>query len=460
MEKIAEKIAGYQDFKQALDQELQQAAEGFVKIGFLLRLAMETDILRGSGYRDVYEFADREYSLDKSQVSRFININIRFSEDGHSDRLQARYRGYGYAKLAVMLQLPDALLGELSPAFSKSEIQKIHEEVKEERRTSDIEIWLEGAQVQQEEAQRQQEMAKQREMAQQQEAAGQQEASRQEGEADSSLLQVMRQLCRNEMGIYRELHKGYAPDGERKRVARAFQETLAPAGEAIYSVRIPGVGRLMLSMKGVEQPVSVIHVRSNEKEVFSWPDLVDAFSCLYQEKPWRESWEGVFQEALPEGETEAGKVAPVQLQEEKKPAAKKKPKVQAIEEKPKRIPIPEPEPAQKTETEQKEECQEKPAEEGKPSEKRVLEDKQSLESVTERQTSIERDFKEVLPDGYEISQVQAETETEHWEAITSGIHQFQRELSSPEQERDPRGLLKKGREILEELERILRLRGE
>lgn len=448
MEKIAEKIAGYQDFKQALDQELQQAAEGFVKIGFLLRLAMETDILRGSGYRDVYEFADREYSLDKSQVSRFININIRFSEDGHSDRLQARYRGYGYAKLAVMLQLPDALLGELSPAFSKSEIQKIHEEVKEERRTSDLEIWLEGAQVQQEEAQRKQEMAQQ------------QEASGQQGEADSSLLQVMRQLCCNEPGIYRELHKGYAPDGERKRVARAFQEALAPAGEAIYSVRIPGVGRLMLSVKGVEQPVSVIHVRSNEKEVFSWPDLVDAFSCLYQEKPWKESWEGIFQEVLPDGETEEGKVAPVQLQEEKKPVAKKKPKVQAIEEKPKRIPIPEPEPAQKKEPEQKEECREKLAEEGKPSGKRVLEDKQSFKSVTERQTSIERDFKEVLPDGYEISQIQAETETEHWEAITSGIHQFQRELSSPEQERDPRGLLKKGREILEELERILRLRGE
>lgn len=418
MEKIKEKMAGYQEFKQALDQELQQAAEGFVKIGFLLRLAMETDILRESGYRDVYEFAKQEYSLDKSQVSRFININLRFSEDGHSDRLQIKYRGYGYAKLAVMLQLPDALLGEISPAFSKSEIQKIHEEIKEEKRTSDIEIWLEGAQVQQEEAQRQQE-AKQK--------------AKQKGEADNSLLQVIRHLCHNEPEIYRELHKGYKEAGN---VARAFQEALAPAGEAIYSDRIPGVGRLMLSVKGVEQPVSVIHVRSNKKEMFSWPDLAYAFSCLYQEKPWRESWEAVFKEALPAEGAGEGNVAPVQPTEEKKPAAKKKPRVQAIQER------------------------KKPAKKEKQSGERMQEDKQSKESVTERQTSIERDFKEVIPEGYEISQVQAETETSHWEAITSGIHQFQRELSSPEPERDPKGLLKKGREIVEELERILRLRGE
>ena len=427
MEKIEERIAGYQEFKQALDQELQQAAEGFVKIGFLLRLAMETNILKESGYRDVYEFAEQEYNLDKSQVSRFIHINMKFSEDGHSDRLQDQYRGYGYAKLAVMLQLPDAVLEELSPAFSKSEIQKIHEEIKEEKKTSDIEVWLEGAQ-------------------------GQQEGKRQQEREEDSLQKVIRQLCHNELEIYRAFHEAYEREEEEKIIIRDFQEILAPAGEAIYSVRIPGEGRLMLSVKGVEQPVSIVRVRTNEKEAFSWKDLVEGFDFLFLSMPWEESWETVFQEPLPEKEKEKGKIAPVQMPEETKPAAKKKPKVQAVKETPKPEPIPGREPAPGPEKGEEEEKPKRQEENG------TKETGYQQDPIEERQTSIETDFKEILPEGYELSQVQTETETEHWEAITSGIHQFQRELAWPEAERDPKELLKNGKEILNELERIIRIR--
>ena len=106
---IGNEYGSYQEYKEAVDTELQKSAEGFVRIGYLLKVARDTDILKESGYGSVNEFAEAEYSLDKSQVSRFIRINDEYSEGGYSDRLQTKYRNFGYAKLAIMLTLPAAV---------------------------------------------------------------------------------------------------------------------------------------------------------------------------------------------------------------------------------------------------------------------------------------------------------------------------------------------------------------
>ena len=76
-------IKTYAEYKRAFDEEMLKSAEGFVRIGYLLRRARDTQVLWDSGYANVFEFAQAEYGLDKSQVSRFININIRFSEGGY-----------------------------------------------------------------------------------------------------------------------------------------------------------------------------------------------------------------------------------------------------------------------------------------------------------------------------------------------------------------------------------------
>lgn len=97
----------YRKYKQELDGAFTQAAEKFVLIGYLLREAAETDILRSSGYKNMEEFAYAEYGVDASQANRFININRRFSEGGNSKQLKQQYQGIGSSKLAVMLTIPD-----------------------------------------------------------------------------------------------------------------------------------------------------------------------------------------------------------------------------------------------------------------------------------------------------------------------------------------------------------------
>lgn len=146
-----EALTTYKTFKQNLDNELNRAAEGFVKIGYLLKLARDNPhILAGSGYTNINEMANKEYGIDKTVVSRWISINDEFSEGGYSDRLKSEYQGYGYSKLAVMLNIPETIREELSPAFTKSEIQTIKDEIDEESHIAPMEVYLEGQAAEQE----------------------------------------------------------------------------------------------------------------------------------------------------------------------------------------------------------------------------------------------------------------------------------------------------------------------
>ena len=40
-----EELKNYSEYKAALDKQIKESAEGFVKIGYLLKLAKDTDIL-------------------------------------------------------------------------------------------------------------------------------------------------------------------------------------------------------------------------------------------------------------------------------------------------------------------------------------------------------------------------------------------------------------------------------
>lgn len=133
-------IENYEQFKQALDTELANQAAGFVRTGYLLKKARDTDILASSGYSTVAEFAKAEYGLSKDIVSRYIAINDRYSEGGYSDRLQDKYEGYGVAKLQDMLTLPIEVVDLISPEMTRKEIAEVKAEVKEEEAISPVEV--------------------------------------------------------------------------------------------------------------------------------------------------------------------------------------------------------------------------------------------------------------------------------------------------------------------------------
>ncbi len=359
MEKVTGVVMGinneyrsYQEYKTAVDNELQRSAESFVRIGYLLKVARDTDILKESGYGSVNEFAYAEYNLDKSQVSRFININDQFSVGGYSDMLRERYCDFGYAKLALMLLLPDAVKEELSADYSKAEIQEIKEEIDAEKKITDIEVMLEGQ-------------------------------DRQQALMDSNICKVMHQIGHDHPELYIQLHACVSDDGWQTRL----KDILAPAGENMYSVRIQGIGKLMIFFRESKEEIPVTNIRTGEKEIYTWQQAYEALRGIMKpELLPEESWKEVYGEDLPaKEEPKKPEVAPVQ------------PK--AMQRKQSRVIKADPREKKKEEPREKQPAKEQPAEEekqGEPEEGKT-EEKQPASDTDYSQKSIE-DYSGVMPD--------------------------------------------------------------
>lgn len=277
MEQMVE-YQNYEEYKQAVNAVLNRTVEDFVLTGYLLKQGRDTDILKNSGYSNVNEFAWAEYKLEATQVSRYIRINDRFSEGGYSPKLQEHYQGFGYAKLALMLTLPDSVAEELTPAYSKSEIQQVKEEIENEEKITDIEVILEG------------EKEEQRDL--------------------NNLEKAIHQLCMDEPELYLQLH-------ETVRTTCGTQylkEILAPDGDKIYSVRPQGAGRIMLYLNDEKEEVTLQIVRQGVKEKYTWDAILSYLTLITDQEDGRKNWEEISGQQFPEKEP----IAPVQPKKEKK----------------------------------------------------------------------------------------------------------------------------------------------
>jgi hypothetical protein len=282
MEEIKD-IKEYRGFKQALDMEFMKAAEGFVKIGYLLKVARDTDILEKSGYKNVSDFAQKEYGLTKDIVSRYIAINDRYSEGGYSEKLKTKFQGYGYSKLAEMLTLSDVVIDSIPIEATRAAIQDIKREIKEEERITDLEVLMEG------------------------ENEGQKIL-------ENNLQKFLHQFGYENRQTYIRLWEVVKNKDFAYSAVENILDILAPTGFAMITERIQGIGKMMLSIRGKDNVIELINTRSNEKETYTWLLFVKTIEilCSYEESA-SISWESLYNEPFQEaGVEEKQEVAPVQ----------------------------------------------------------------------------------------------------------------------------------------------------
>ena len=262
MEEVKE-TATYAEFKETLDREIIAAENGFVKIGYLLKIARDTNILHESGYKSMAEFAMAEYHLDDSATSRFIAINDRYSENGYSDQLQERYRGYGVSKLSEMLTLPEQIVEAIPLETTRAEIRSIKKEVAEESKITDLEVMMEPQQ-----------------------------------EETSLLKMAVKQYFHDNREQFVKISQVIGKKAHDDFVAR-MMEVLAPSGMAVLMPRVSGVGKLMVTIKGKSQNWIVQNIRTMEKEDCSWVDVLYAVNEVYKgismDDP-KAAWEQVYGE--------------------------------------------------------------------------------------------------------------------------------------------------------------------
>lgn len=272
-------LTGYTDFKGKLDTELKANAEGFVRIGYLLKVARDTNILAESGYKNVAEFAFAEYQLTKDIVSRYIAINDKYAENGYSDKLQTKFEGFGVAKLQEMLTLPDAIIEEIEPTLTKREIIDIKREVAAEEAITPIEMAIEAAapEVQKE-------------------------------EKELTLTQrVWKDIIKGFWDKYNVKDKNSAlnkiitteypfvtDESFTKPLELALYELIAPSGTATLWARIPGVGRYMVTIKGLDEPINMVNARDGSKINTSFADAVRDIAEIFEGECTAESWEKVY----------------------------------------------------------------------------------------------------------------------------------------------------------------------
>ena len=238
-------INNFETLKSELNKELVSTAQSVCRIGYLLKLARDTDILNEGGYADVYDFAFAEYGLDKSQVSRFMNINDRFSIGGNSEQLLPEYKDYGSSKLSIMLTLPEEINEELSPEMSKSDILAVKEEYDEEQKITPIEHMAEDT----------------------------------SGVPDDLIAAAVKQLNDEhpepaelmhealDLGQNLNLPEGWSYENDAK-------EYYMPDGDKTYIVNIPGRGRHMI--KCTDEQLIITCMADMNKTQLSWGDFAAA----------------------------------------------------------------------------------------------------------------------------------------------------------------------------------------
>ncbi len=287
----------YNEYRQDMMQELSKASESFVRIGYLLKVARDTEVLKGTEYESDYlAFAEGEFGLDKSQVSRFIRINDKFSVGGNSVELLPQYQGFGTRKLGIMIMLPEELTEELSPDYTVEEINEIKEVVKEEQEITPVEAMVErmGSNISDE----------------------------------TPLIEY----CIEK--ILEETPDAYVD--VMKDIERAYK-ILAPISEMMYIVKVDGVGKVMATFH--DDNVTLYSIRSGNKETVEKAAVVEAIKkvllpFMKPENP-EESYSIQFGKEFPK--KEEPKKEPKKIERVKNETKKPKKETEKVKKEPKEV---------------------------------------------------------------------------------------------------------------------------
>lgn len=113
----------WMEWKEDIRRKLQETAGNFVYIGYRLKQIRDSGMY--DGCESVYEFAEKEYGLSKSVVSRFMAINDKFSKHGNSIELRDEFVGLNQSQLTEMLTLPVSDYEMVTEETSIKEIREL-----------------------------------------------------------------------------------------------------------------------------------------------------------------------------------------------------------------------------------------------------------------------------------------------------------------------------------------------
>ena len=353
MNELSYGYESYEEYKDQLDKALGEAVENFVIIGYLLRTAKEDPtILEGSGYNSINDMAKAEYGLDGSQVSRFISINERY---GDGPELLPQYRGFGQSKLSEMLSLPAAVAEELPQTITRAEIRELKEEIREEKKITDIEVAIERAQY-------------------------------------------------PDIDIWEEFFKDWAKKHPTEFIELRDDDLYECFRNKVLTARVPGEGKMALTEDG--ESFTLTNMRDSSKHLMVISDFTSmVFELVQGDEPVpfpfnKEQWEKLTGETFPEEKKE--EIAPAQEEKPLTTAPETKEKPDKIEKpEPKAEVVPKSAPTKNIESSEEDTEPDKAAE---PIEEETETDQEEVETVEATVEDAPADEKPEDPEEIEIEE--------------------------------------------------------
>lgn len=119
-----------------ITRDIDDIKGNYIKLGFHLYECKKMKYHEDFGYENFYEFCEKNFKLDKSMISRCINVWWEFADKQDSSRmmwLAEEYKEYSFSQLSEMVSLDEKKRRDIKPKMTIKEIRKKKRFWKEER---------------------------------------------------------------------------------------------------------------------------------------------------------------------------------------------------------------------------------------------------------------------------------------------------------------------------------------
>lgn len=109
-------------------KDVSDIKNSYIRLGFHLHEFERCKYYQDFGYSNFYDFCKANFALDKSAVSRCINVWWNFSDyDGSSHKMwvDERWKDYSYSQLAEMLPLSNDMRRRVLPEMTVKQIREL-----------------------------------------------------------------------------------------------------------------------------------------------------------------------------------------------------------------------------------------------------------------------------------------------------------------------------------------------
>ena len=125
----------------------------YFKLGFHLNEFKECKYYKDFGYSSFEEFCEHNFDLDKSAISRCINVFLMITNDGNKEYrngveihgcamdISEKYKKYSYSQLCEMLPLDDKQRSQVKPDMTIKQIRDMKNQISDISKTKLMEFF-------------------------------------------------------------------------------------------------------------------------------------------------------------------------------------------------------------------------------------------------------------------------------------------------------------------------------